>query len=133
MISYNIIIPSHPLSIKQWAFTPPNSQNTEIGWLSLHFHNGPGSFLNPCSVVVNWFFQFVKHCRCYLHLLFSIFITDEVNIVHFVLKLILQVHLFVFIWNFIQIFFLFWRNFPFFRCIICCVFFKVSVRFLHFH
>ena len=27
----DIIIPLHPLSIRQWAFTPPISQNTEIG------------------------------------------------------------------------------------------------------
>ena len=36
----DIIILLHPLSIRQWAFTPPISQNTEIGWLSLHFCNG---------------------------------------------------------------------------------------------
>ena len=75
----------------------------------------------------NWFFQFIYCCRFYLHQLFSAFITDEMNIVHFVLELIPWLHLFVLTWAFIQVFFLFWRNFIFFRCISLCIFFEVSL------
>ena len=56
--------------------------------------------------MINWFSQFVNHCRCYSHLLFSNHLyTDKLNIVHFVLNFIRQVHFLIFIWAFIQIFF----------------------------
>ena len=54
-----------------------------------------GSFFDPCSVIINWFFQFIYCCRCYSHQLFSTFITDETNIVHCVLELIPRVHLLI--------------------------------------
>ena len=48
-----------------------------------------GSLSDPCPEIVNWFFQFIDHCRCYLHLLFSnCLITDKPNVVHFVLDFI---------------------------------------------
>ena len=91
------------------------------------FPQWSGSLSNPWPVIINWFFQFMYYGRCYLHLLFSTFITDEANIVPCLLKFVPWVHFFIFTWAFIQVFFLFWRNSSFFRCTRLCVFFEVSL------
>ena len=87
------IIPSHPLSIRQWAFVPPMYlPEYRDRLIIIVFPQWPGSFSDPCSVVINWFFQFIYYSRCYPHLSFSTFITDEANVVCFVLELIPRVH-----------------------------------------